>query len=283
MDITCPHCGFSGTIQDGIIPESGRAVNCPKCKKKFFASPQIPIMEIDEPIPDMLPSADIDDIPMEKAAPVGGKNKPRKQDTVKTVFVAFGLIFGMFLCFIAGRISLGQNPLSPMGTPPPKPSTAPTKIDKLVVSGMPSEMPIIVVPGDSFKGAETIAAAEVDEEVSEISSLADPERKDKFTAYAAGIVGKNITGVFLVEKIGTVSYFYDALLPKKVGRYFLEGVADTKSAAHVRIFLTMDMDQKEFALFGKTKKVSVAGFVMSSRASDVLELSLANAQVRPGK
>jgi predicted Zn finger-like uncharacterized protein len=36
MDISCPGCGFKGSVPDDKIPEAGRNLTCPKCKHSFF-------------------------------------------------------------------------------------------------------------------------------------------------------------------------------------------------------------------------------------------------------
>ncbi|MBN2225654.1 MAG: zinc-ribbon domain-containing protein [Deltaproteobacteria bacterium] len=36
MQITCPQCGASGNLSDKLIPTGGRAVNCPRCKSRFW-------------------------------------------------------------------------------------------------------------------------------------------------------------------------------------------------------------------------------------------------------
>lgn len=36
MQVICPHCGFTGTLKDSMIPDAGRTVDCLQCKKPFF-------------------------------------------------------------------------------------------------------------------------------------------------------------------------------------------------------------------------------------------------------
>jgi predicted Zn finger-like uncharacterized protein len=283
MEITCPHCDYSGTIQDGLIPESGSAVSCPKCKKKFFVSPDIPEMEADEFAEPAGPS-----VPGGTDAPVGAppkKRKGAKQDTVKTLFVAFGLIFGMFLCFIAGRISVGTNPLA-TPTPPKKPTgpAAPKPAEGLsLVGGLPVDLPLIILPEERFVGAETVDVSTVDKKISDIAALTDPEKKTKMRELADGMVGKSLTGTFKIERVEPVAFFFDAMLPKKGESRYIEAVSDTKLPAHARIFLTLSGKGPEIAAIEKVTKVFVSGFVVSSRASDVLDLGLTNAEVRAAR
>jgi len=283
MQITCPHCNFSGTIQDGLIPESGSAVNCPKCRKKFFVAPDIPEMEADDSMASNIPSApEGDDKPSKKTAP---KQKGSKGDTVKTLFVAFGLIFGMFLCFIAGRISVGSNPLDvpakPAGTGP----AAPTKTTEApsVAGGLPTDLPVIVLPGERFVGAETVDIVVVDKNLSDISALADAEKAAKMRELAEGLVGKNVKGTYQVKRFETVMFFFDALLPKGAESRYLEAEADTKSPVHARIFLTMSGKGPEITAMEMAKKVFVVGLVVSCRSLGGLELGLTNAEVKPAR
>jgi predicted Zn finger-like uncharacterized protein len=288
MEITCPHCDYSGTIQDGLIPESGSAVNCPKCKKKFFVTPDIPEMEADDMMTPTVPlTAGQGDAPA-AAIPERRKGLRRRQDTVKTVFVAFGLIFGMFLCFIAGRISVGSNPLAPPTAPGkpagptgpagPKPAGGPS-----VAGGLPADLPLIVLPEERFVGAETVNISEVDKNISGISALTDPEKTTKMSELAGDLIGKNVTGTFKVVKVEKVLFFFDAFLPEKTESRYLEGEADTKSPVHARIFLTVSGKGPELSAIEKTSKVFVTGFIASCRASDVLELGLNNAQVKAAR
>lgn len=36
MEVNCPHCEYKGFLPEGVIPKSGKDLNCPKCKKQFF-------------------------------------------------------------------------------------------------------------------------------------------------------------------------------------------------------------------------------------------------------
>ncbi len=282
MKITCPHCDYSGTIQDGLIPESGSAVNCPKCKKKFFVTPDIPEMEADE-----FAEPGVLSTPVEAGAPnkaPSKKQKGNKQDTVKTLFVAFGLIFGMFLCFIAGRISVGPSPLAPPAPGKPAPPPAPKPAEGLsVVGGLPSDLPLIVLPEERFTGAETVDVASVDKKISDISALADPEKTTKMGELAEGLIGKNVSGTFQVNRVEKVVFFYDAFLPTERESRYLEAEADTKSPVRTRIFFTVSGKGPEIAAIEKAKEVFVTGFIASCRASDGLELGLSNAEVKAAR
>jgi predicted Zn finger-like uncharacterized protein len=282
MKITCPHCDYSGTIQDALIPESGSAVNCPKCKKKFFVTPDIPEMEADEFAEPVVPST-----PVEAGAPnkaPSKKQKGNKQDTVKTLFVAFGLIFGMFLCFIAGRISVGSSPLAPPVPGKPAAPAAPKPAEGLsLAGGLPSDLPLIILPEERFTGAETVDVASVDKSISDISALADPEKTTKMGGLAEGLIGKNVSGTFQVNRIEKVMFFYDAFLPTAGERRYLEAEADTKSPVRTRIFFTVSGKGPEIAAIEKAKKVFVTGFIASCRASDGLELGLSNAEVKAAR
>jgi predicted Zn finger-like uncharacterized protein len=284
MNITCPHCDFSGTIQDDLVPESGSAVTCPKCKKKFFVTPDIPLMEADELSDVNGPSP---------PATGGGKGKASskktaaKKDTVKTVFVAFGLIFGMLLCFIAGRLSVQSNPLTPAPSGPAKPAggPAPTKTSEggSGVGGLAVDLPLLVVPEGRFVGAETVDTATIDKELSDASALSDPDRRAKMREIAGSLVGKNVSGTYLVRRIEEVTFFFDRLLPGAGVNRYIEAEADTKSPVHVRVSVTLTGKEKEIAAIEKAKKVFIKGFVVSCRTSDGIELGLTNAQVRPAK
>jgi predicted Zn finger-like uncharacterized protein len=35
MRITCPHCGATGNIRDGLVPEAGKTISCPRCQGRF--------------------------------------------------------------------------------------------------------------------------------------------------------------------------------------------------------------------------------------------------------
>jgi uncharacterized protein YbaR (Trm112 family) len=283
MEITCPHCNFSGTIRAGLIPESGSAVTCPKCKKKFFITPDIPEMEADEMMVGNPPS------------PAGGtensnpsrpdKKKKAKPDTVKTLFVAFGLIFGMFLCFIAGRVSVGANPLERPTTVPAKPS-APTAPEKKAeeppkTAGIPADLPLIVLPEERFVGAETVTIAAIDEKLAGTAELADAEKAAEIQKIAGELVGKNVSGVCLVTGVKDVLFFFDALLPKAGESRYIEAEADTKSPVHARVFFIAHGKAPEIAAVEKAGKLSVRGFIMSCRVSDGLELGLTNVEVKP--
>lgn len=282
MEITCPHCDFSGTIQDGLIPGSGSAVTCPKCKKKFFVSPEIPVMEADDPMNATLstPSAPADT----PAAAPSGRRKGARKDTVKTLFVAFGLIFGMFLCFIAGRLSVGSNPLAAPPAAPAKPAAPKPAEGPSVTGGAPADLSLIVLPEERFTGAETLDVASMDKEISDISALADPEKTAKMRELAEGLTGKNVTGVYRLLTVQQVVFFFDAMLPKGSESRYLEAESDTTSPAHARIFLTVSGKADEIAAIEKAKKVSVTGFIVNCRvASDGLDMALANAQVRAAR
>ncbi len=285
MEITCPHCNFSGTIQDDLVPESGSAVSCPKCGKKFFVAPDIPVMEVDEMTSGSAPySAARADAPNQ---PSSKKKMPTRRDTVKTLFVAFGLIFGLFLCFIAGRLSVESNPLAPAPAIPGKPVSVPapakTAEGPPAVEGLAMDLPIIIVPEGRFVAAETVDAATIDREMSELSALTDPDRTAKMRELAEGLVGKNVSGTYLIKRMEKVLFFLDSVLPGKGENRYIEAEADTKSPAHARIFLTLTGRTTEIAPIEKAKKVFVRGFVVSCRTSDVLELGLTNAQVKAVK
>ncbi len=283
MEITCPHCNFSGTIQDGLIPESGSAVTCPKCKKKFFVTPDIPEMEADEMMVGNSPS------------PAGGagnsspprpdKKKKAKPDTVKTLFVAFGLIFGMFLCFIAGRISVGSNPLERPSTGPAKPSApaAPEKKaeEPLTAAGIPADLPLIVLPEERFVGAETVTIAAIDEKLAGIEKLADADKAAEIHKIAGELVGKNVSGVCLVTGVKDVLFFFDTLLPKAGESRYIEAEADTKSLLFARVSFIVHAKAPEIAAIEKAKKLSIKGFIVSCRVSDGLELGLTNVAAKP--
>ncbi len=282
MKITCPHCDFSGEIQDGLIPESGSAVSCPKCRKKFFVTPDIPEMETDDLMnANVLPPAGGAGTP--DGAPSKKKKGP-KPDTVKTLFLAFGLIFGMFLCFIAGRISVGSNPLAVAPKAPVKPAApalppgAPG--GPSLASGLPVDLPLIILPEERFVGAETVDIAAVDKKLSDISPLADSEKTAKVRELAEDLIGKNVSGTYLIRRIEEVLFFFDAFLPVKGESRYLEAEADTKSPAHTRIFLIVTGKGPEIAAVEKAKKVSVNGFIVNCRVVSGLELGLINAQVR---
>ncbi len=282
MQITCPHCNYSGTIQDSLIPEAGSAVNCPKCRKKFFVTPDIPEMEADGPMDESAPP-----IPGDMGVPntvrSGNKKKP-KPDTVKTLFIAFGLIFGMFLCFIAGRLSVGTNPLElPANRPatpaapasPAKPAEGP-----LLIGGLPADLPLIILPEERFVGAEIVTAATIDEKLSAISGLADPEKADEIRDLALGLTGKNVSGTYVITRVEDVLFFFDTLLPKTGESRYIEAEADTNAPTHARIFFVVSGKGPEIAAVEKAKKVSVNGFVVSCRVLSGLELGLTNAQVK---
>jgi predicted Zn finger-like uncharacterized protein len=284
MKITCPHCDFSGTIQDDLVPESGSAVTCPKCKKKFFVTPDIPVMEADE-------TSDVSGPSPPAAAGGQGKTSSKKteakKDTVKTVFVAFGLIFGMFLCFIAGRLSVQSNPLAPTASGPAKPAgpAAPAETSEGVpgVGGLAVDLPLIVVPEGRFVGAETVDTATIDREISDASALSDPDKRTKIREIAEGLVGKNVSGTYLIRRIEAVSFFFDPLLPGEGVNRYIEAEADTKSPVHVRMSLTLTGKEKDITAIEKAKKVFVTGFVVSCRTSDGIEIGLTNARVKPVK
>jgi predicted Zn finger-like uncharacterized protein len=281
MDITCPHCGFGGTVADELIPEEGRSVNCPKCKKKFFVTPQIPVMELDAfdgggAVPDI-------DTDIAHETPPEGRKTGRKQDTFKTLFVASGLIVGMVLCFIAGRLSLGKNPLAPAPTEP-APASAPAKSEPPVeLTGLPADLPLLIFPEERFVGAETLDIGKIDEKVAALAALSGPEKSEKTSSFAEELVGKNVSGTFTLVRIGRASLFFNELLPAKEKTYFIEAAGDTKSKAHARILLTVAVPNKVIAAVEKAKKVSITGFIYGCRISDTLDLILVNAQVRVGK
>jgi predicted Zn finger-like uncharacterized protein len=283
MKITCPHCDFSGVIQDGLIPEAGSAVSCPKCKKKFFVTPDIPEMEADELMNENA-SSTASGAGIPNTAPPGNKKKP-KPDTVKTLFVAFGLIFGMFLCFIAGRVSVGTNPLEIPANGPVKPAApaAPVKTAEgpSVTGGLPADLPLIVLPEERFVGAETVTIATVDEKLSAISAMAESEKAAEIKKLAGDLIGKNVSGAYLVTRIEDVLFFFDALLPNTGESRYIEAEADTKSPTHARIFVIVTGKGPEIAAIEKAKKVSVNGFVVSCRVLSGVELGLTNAEVRP--
>jgi predicted Zn finger-like uncharacterized protein len=285
MEITCPHCNFSGTIQDDLIPESGSAVSCPKCKKKFFVAPDIPVMEADE-MTDVNASSSAAGPDTSNLAS-SNKKMPGKRDTVKTLFVAFGLIFGMFLCFIAGRLSVQSNPLSPAPSTPAKPASpaAPTKTTEgsPAVEGLAGDLPLIIVPEGRFFGTETVDVVTIDREISGFSALADPDKKAKMRELAKGLVGMNLSGTYLIRRIESVVFFFDTLLPGNGESRYIEAEADTKSPVHARIFLTPSGKDTDIAAIEKAKKVFVKGFVVSCRISDGLEIGLTNAQIRAVK
>ena len=45
MNISCPFCGYTGRISEKLVPEEGRNIGCPTCKKRFIvrktSDPQI--------------------------------------------------------------------------------------------------------------------------------------------------------------------------------------------------------------------------------------------------
>jgi predicted Zn finger-like uncharacterized protein len=39
MRISCPHCGVTGNIRDGLVPEAGKTIVCPRCRGSFPVKP----------------------------------------------------------------------------------------------------------------------------------------------------------------------------------------------------------------------------------------------------
>jgi len=282
MEITCPHCNFSGEIQDNLIPESGSAVTCPKCKKKFFVTPDIPEMETEEIMTENPSSAaGRTDTPNPSRS---DRKKKAKPDTVKTLFVAFGLIFGMFLCFIAGRISVGSSPFERPATGPAKPAPpAKTVEEPSKTVGLPGDLPLIILPEERFVGAETVTSVVIDEKLSDISGLADPKKAEGIRGLAGDLVGKNVSGTYLVTGIEDVLFFFDAVLPKTGESRYIEAEADTKSPSHARVFFIVHAKGPEIAAIEKAKKISVRGFVVNCRILNGLELGLTNVEVKPAR
>ncbi len=285
MEITCPHCHFSGNLRDDLIPESGSAVSCPKCRKKFLVTNDIPTMEPAD-------AGDVEGVALPSSStktdvPVSGsarRKSPARKDAVKTLFVAFGLIFGMFLCFVAGRLSVASDPLN---AAPAKPATAPSPTTSgegtTEAKGLAADFPLIVVPQERLVAKETVEAATIDKKMSDALALADPERKAGMEKLAGELVGKNVSGVYLVKRVEKVLFFFDALLPGAGESRYLEAEADTKSPVHARVFLTSTGKDTEMAALEKARKVFLRGYVASCRSSDVLEIGLTNAQVRVTK
>lgn len=61
MRLTCPSCGAQYQIQDGLIPETGRDVQCSNCGHGWFEQPHAPVAEpAPEPTPE--PASEPDEI-----------------------------------------------------------------------------------------------------------------------------------------------------------------------------------------------------------------------------
>lgn len=61
MRLTCPSCGAQYQIQDGLIPETGRDVQCSNCGHGWFEQPHAPVAEpAPEPTPE--PATEPDEI-----------------------------------------------------------------------------------------------------------------------------------------------------------------------------------------------------------------------------
>ena len=71
MQAICPHCGFTGTLKDSMIPDAGRTVDCLQCKKPFFVKKGQDGVGI---APDAL--ADVPPAPKATAAPPVDRPKP---------------------------------------------------------------------------------------------------------------------------------------------------------------------------------------------------------------
>ncbi len=71
MQAICPHCGFTGTLKDSMVPDAGRTVDCLQCKKPFFVKKGQDGVGI---APDAL--ADVPPAPKATAAPPVDRPKP---------------------------------------------------------------------------------------------------------------------------------------------------------------------------------------------------------------
>jgi hypothetical protein len=55
VEIVCPHCGFSKTLQREKIPAGVRWANCPRCKNRFELFPANPAAESDRGMEEAVP------------------------------------------------------------------------------------------------------------------------------------------------------------------------------------------------------------------------------------
>ena len=96
MKAQCPHCGFEGSIRDELIPESGRNISCPKCKKTFFVQRKGVLSQ--QPLPNG------EGTDRARTAAIGPQVSPRSDSIKKTnplLIVVMAVLF-LVLGFYAG-------------------------------------------------------------------------------------------------------------------------------------------------------------------------------------
>jgi len=112
MDITCPQCGHSGTIGDGLVPNEGRSINCKKCQHSFFISSapstgENPVQN-PSPIPPQFPA-------FENPPRPGGTSGRDSNRLVRLVLIIFAIVVAFSLGFYIGYFMQNGNAIKDLG------------------------------------------------------------------------------------------------------------------------------------------------------------------------
>lgn len=144
MKITCPECGFSGNVKDELIPENGRNIGCPKCKKNFFVEKEAGFTlgdESDVPPNDHTPKPKKSSKPVVKTPLLKEKNK-----SYLIPFIIVCVIITIPLYVVGSCVNSCSPDTKPNVVKKEKPKPSKPKVTK------PKEIPkkyIIVLKDDS--------------------------------------------------------------------------------------------------------------------------------------
>ncbi len=112
MKITCPYCHYSGNISEKLVPEEGRIVGCPTCKRKFK------ILKTDDPR-------------IGVSFPIGEANRETRTEAEPEMVIERNVVPG-FEDTSPGSESKRETP-SPRFTPPPAASRNYVKVSVLIL------------------------------------------------------------------------------------------------------------------------------------------------------
>jgi|GEM_PF-6693608 len=299
MKTQCPSCGYEGDIRDDLIPEGGRTVGCPQCKKTFTVTRDDTVRRTanDDTQPREVEVDGRDFIPLRRReASRSNTNADRLVGRITIFALLFSAVF--IVGFFVGRYTHDYTFSSPLKkkemvsegsvtpTSPFEENLAVTEHD--TVSPVPIEPPDAdteqpsepLILEESFTGDVFLDISEIDGKLNEATEITGLQRDLDLKEYAQGLVGKMLVGYFTVRDVGKLGPMYAKTLPLSLYSYNIEAEADSSDPIKSVVYIGLKQADELSASLERDSRVFIQGYIYScALVSDHFELGIANPRV----